>query len=95
MLRRMPSRVFAGWLAYMRVEPFGAMREDFRIGSLWSLIVNMFARRKGETAVPWHALFPEHDPRRAAGRRRPSPAVVWQTLVASARTAGLYRETKE
>lgn len=76
----------------MRVEPFGSMREDYRIGTLWSLVANMFGRRKGDPAIPWHEPFPEHKPGRVS--RRPGALAVWQSLSATARAAGLFRDGK-
>jgi hypothetical protein len=40
MLRGMTARQFAGWWCYAQVEPFGAVREDFRAAQVGTMIVN-------------------------------------------------------
>jgi hypothetical protein len=74
-------------MAYERVEPSGAVRDDFRIGTVLEVMVNM-NRRKGTVPFRWTDVFTEHDSARTAPKRK-SPKDIWTFLVAGAKARGL------
>jgi len=63
----MSSSEFSEWLAYHNLEPFGAEREDLRIGMGTAPILNCLSGKKGKKAKPkdWimisKRLEPEQD----------------------------------
>lgn len=86
LLAGMGARRWAGWLAYMKREPFGGPREDYRMGALMELVYGALAGRKGRS-VRWWEWFPEHTPDRDL-RGMQSPEEVWRRLVEGARRLG-------
>lgn len=50
MLREISIHEFREWRAYYDLEPFGEERQDLRIGSIVSTLVNIY-RKKGKPAV--------------------------------------------
>lgn len=51
------SREFLEWLAYQRIEPFGALQEDYRAGVLASLLYNPW-RKEGAAGKGPQDFFP-------------------------------------
>jgi hypothetical protein len=49
---RITSREFSEWQAYHQVEPFGQLRDDFRMGILAATVVNLFKSETDEPAKP-------------------------------------------
>ena len=43
------SREFVEWAAFYGLEPFGDMREDFRIAQLCSIMANAWRGKRGRT----------------------------------------------
>lgn len=46
MLKRMPSRLFAEWMAFYRIEPFGELRGDYRAGLIASTLAEIHRDKK-------------------------------------------------
>lgn len=74
-------------IAFDRVEPGSEARQDYRFGVLAALVLNVFARRRGDRAAQWFDLFPEHDPVNDRTRRQ-TPREIWTWLEQRARAAG-------
>lgn len=68
----MTAREFAEWLAYYQIHPFGPERDDQRIGTLVSALVNVH-RKKGSKALTWRNVFPPYTDRK--------PTRTWQDLL--------------
>lgn len=52
-------------MAFDRVEPDGAVRDDYRAGVLWAAIANTMGRSKGKPPYRWTDVFPEHESARS------------------------------
>jgi hypothetical protein len=48
----MTSALWARWLAYVQLEPFGPLREDFRAGAAMALLANLHRAPKTEAYQP-------------------------------------------
>lgn len=93
MLRSMPSTVFAGWLAFMAVEPFGPMRDDYRAGVVFEAVANFAGKTlaKGRT-VRWTDAFPQH---RRGGKPASGPEEVARRIWANFALAGMVPPQKK
>ena len=69
------------------------MRQDRHAGEVVATIVNLL-RKKGDRAVKWTDIYPEHDPAKGP-RRRMSDAEIWKALIPQAKSAGLYAAPKK
>ena len=48
----MTSREFAEWMAYWRIEPWGALQEDHRAGLICSTLCNIHRKQGQKPFVP-------------------------------------------
>ena len=92
-LPRLTSSQIGEAMAYERVEPSGPVRDDFRVGALLEVAVNM-NRRKGSVPFRWTDVFHEHDPAKVAPRKK-SPKDIWSFLLSGAKAHGLVAKDKE
>ncbi len=64
MLAGMPDRIFAGWMTYANVEPFGEERADLRAGIVASVVANAMGRKKGQKPFEPKQFMPRFEPKR-------------------------------
>lgn len=57
----MDAREFAEWIAYDQIEPFGALRDDQRAGTIASAVVNIW--KSSGTPLDWQDFFPSYETR--------------------------------
>lgn len=60
-MKYLTSEDLTDWLLYAQAEPFGAVRDDQRFGTLASMLFNGFLREKGSAAMPAESFFPNWD----------------------------------
>jgi len=70
------SQEFTEWLAYARLEPFGAEADDARMAQLLALIANV-NRDPKQRRTPWTPddFLPQWGPRPEPGRDDPRPRI--------------------
>jgi hypothetical protein len=51
MLRAMSAKQFRDWETYAQIEPFGEMRQDYRIASVVAMIFNMAVKSEDRKPI--------------------------------------------
>lgn len=73
MRANMPYRVWAGWVEYNRLEPFGEERADLRMAQLAALMANAWGRKKGQRAFTVKDFMFDFDDSGRYGREKRTP----------------------
>lgn len=74
MLRSMSSRELTEWMAFARIEPFGAIVDDYRAGLYPSMKAN--SCREGKEPIGPLDLFPWNAEPEAAEKPDPSAQII-------------------
>lgn len=69
--RRITAKQLLGWEAYMRLEPFGELRDDYRAASIVQMIFNMGVAKAKDRKPIGHFLL-------KWGEQEPERRQTWQ-----------------
>lgn len=83
--RQMSSSEFTEWLAYDQIEPFGAWRDDVRIGVLGASLAPLLGDFKGRPPTP-EMFMPKFGDESKSNRE--SPDAMYQKMLAMTIAAG-------
>lgn len=75
------------WIGYMRLEPFGPLRDDLRSGTTAAILVNT-NRAKGARAVGPADLFSTLRPFKPRAKSKGGGASIWARIVGGMKSRG-------
>lgn len=84
-MREIDSRELTEWMVYAKMEPFGAIREDYRAGIVATVMASVFGGKKSN--VTPETFFPELGYARGPARQE-SPATMKDKLIAITKSLG-------